>query len=433
MLNFHLYKFNNSSKIPKYPKNLCDQFTKLWYHPKYLIRYRLTDNMSLPDVPDVPVPPGTPAPEQNANRIPVLRPEYVKMIPTFSGEPLLLTHFIDVCDKLYDAFHDNENETFQNYFLFDSILAKITGKATDIVFSNNVSHYGELRDVLLANFSDKRDFFTLISEMSRMNQKPAENCFGYHQRVVNLLNVMIAYLQINKIDPTRTILTDFARGYALRTFINGLQESTASLLRARKCESLDEVLRILQNEFNFASLRNQPSNLFPRNNFSNGTPNQVLKFNKTQNFSPNSSKTPGNESTSQNQSESKSQWKPNSSARPWQPNNQYQRSFSTPGQWSTPRNNARPFQRQLSYGTNKPSTSTPRNFHMLQTDENPPEPENQDTEDSAPNGAYVPGFFDGNNFYPYEFNSNFENLAIEESPEVENEGNTPFLEEPQES
>lgn len=358
------------------------------------------------------------------------------MIPNFSGEPLLLTHFIEVCDKLYETFHDNENESFQNYFLFDSILAKITGKATDIVFSNNVSDYAELRDILLSNFSDKRDIFTLTSEMSRMNQKHSENCFEYHQRVVNLLNVMIAYLQINKVDPTKTVLTEFARTYALRTFINGLQESTASLLRARKCESLDEVLRILQNEFNFASLRNQPSNLFPKNNFANGN-GTTQKFYKNQNFSPNANtpKTPNNnEPNNQNQSV-KPQWKPNPST-PWQPN-QFRRSFSVPGQWSTPRNNPRPpFQRQLSFG-NKTTTSTPKNFHMIQTESavptNPPISENQGTETTEFDGNYVPGFFDGNSFYPYDFDANFENLSIQESPEIQYEENTPFLEEHQES
>lgn len=388
--------------------------------------------------PAPPAPTPGPSPRnENPSVIPVLRPEFIKMIPTFSGEPLLLTHFIDVCDRLYETFHDNENESFQNYFLFDSILAKITGKATDIVFSNSVTDYSELRDVLLANFSDKRDFYTLIAEMSKMTQKHNESCFDYHQRMVNLLNIMIAHLQINKIDPTKSVLIEFARGFAMRTFINGLNETTASLLRARKCESLEEVLIILQNEFNFSNQRNQQSNLFPKPNLMNRTSPMTSVNNqrpyKSPNITPNSFSTPQNVTTPHWNNNNFNQQRQNYT-RPWNPNQSqnpnFQRNFSTPGP-STPRNGQqRPFQRQISY---KSATSTPKNFHMIQIDdENPQEPQNQSQEESNPN-SYIPGFFDGTNFYPYEFNNlGFENLTMEESPEPQ-EQNAPFLEEVPES
>ena len=309
------------------------------------------------------------------------------MIPNFSGEPLLLSRFLEVCDRLYNNFHDNRNpDSFQNYFLFDSILSKISGKATEIVFSHHVQTYPELREILVSNYSDRRDFQTLTTEISRMSQRINETCFEFHNRIMKQLNSMIAYLQINKQQPEQIILSNFARDYALRIFINGLHESTAALLRARKCQSLDEVIIILQNEFNFAKTATnksvQRSNYPPRtNNINNqpqkphfSAPNQVSNFRPQSNFFQRPPFNPTNNPTN----------------RP-----PFQRSYSSATQNKPPprpqsNNGPRPY---VPY-------NQPRNLHMME-DGNPVDDQsNEDPENQEPDQNLTPGFFDGSTFFP---------------------------------
>lgn len=362
--------------------------------------------------------PETPIRRPN-NTNPELKREYLKMIPTFSGEPLLLTRFLEVADRLYENFFDQENlQNFQNHFLYDSILSKITGKAVDVVFSNNVQNYEELREVLISNFSDKRDFLTLTSELTRKNQKGNETCFEFHGRIMTHLNSMIAYLQVHKEEPAKSVLVDFSRDYALRVFVNGLPEATAALLRARSCKSLDEVLIILRNEFNLSNQRNQNQFQLSKPQASNPpfkqtTPSRFHPQSQRPQFStPNSSGTPPNNS---------------STFSPWKPR------FNSPSFSRTPfqKPNFSGIQRQNSTSTNQskqPTTSTPRNFHLI---ESSPESGNpgQNFNDESPQHDFTPGFSDGSNFYPcqLDFNHDFQNMTIAE--EQEQDENAAFLEE----
>lgn len=363
--------------------------------------------------------PGTPLGIQSLNprRIPTLTKDHLAMIPQFTGEQMLLNHFIEVCDRLYNHFYDKTDpENFQNFYLFDSIKAKITGKAINIVFSHNISNYPDLKKVLLENFSDKRDIFTLISEMSKYSQRASETCFEFYQRVVNHLNTIIGYLQINKTEPSRSVLVEFARGYALRIFVNGLPETTGSLLRARKCESLDEVLIILKNEFNLSNQRNQMSQLFPKSTH-NTKPSAPNSSNKPQNPFP-APTTPSNAKDQSNQNSTQNQgWKPTLN-RPWQ------KSSSTPAKTNhssanTQKTPNKPFQKSFDRNSSKTTTSTPKNFHLMEDD---PEPSTS----GYSQGNYVPGFFDGNNFFPYDFEQQFEQLDIQDD---QNDSSDDFLEE----
>lgn len=339
-------------------------------------------------------------------RPPALTKEHLSMVPNYDGDVMQLPRFIEVCDRLYKQFHvDEDPESFQNFCLLESIKSRITGKAVQIVFSHNITDYPTLREILTTNFGDKRDLYTLIAELGKFTQKPNENCFTFHQRTVNQLNATIAYLQLNNNEPSRSVLTDFARNFALRTFLHGLPDTTGSLLRARQCTSLDQVLQILRNEFNLTNAKPQTAANSSRPPAAQNYTSRGNSFNH-----PQTPQTPNTGHTGQN--------KP-----PFFRTNSFQRppfSSVTPKPTSfTPK----PFIRQFSNTPSKPGTSTPKNFHLIESDD--PNHEKETEETATPSGYYVPGFYDGSTFHPYDFT----NLTInDEIPEEPEENTDAFLE-----
>ena len=62
--------------------------------------------------------------------LPVLKQEYLNMIPDFYGETSLLPRFLEISEKLVKKFYNTKDVSdFQNEYLMSSILAKIKGEA----------------------------------------------------------------------------------------------------------------------------------------------------------------------------------------------------------------------------------------------------------------------------------------------------------------
>ncbi len=52
----------------------------------------------------------------------ILKPEYIAMIPEFSGERALLPRFIEVCKKLVRKFYNKTDvDHFENEYLTSSV------------------------------------------------------------------------------------------------------------------------------------------------------------------------------------------------------------------------------------------------------------------------------------------------------------------------
>ena len=64
---------------------------------------------------------------------PILKQEYLSMIPDFTGEVALLPRFIEISEKLVNKFYNRVDvNDFQNEYLMSSILAKVKGEAPSI-------------------------------------------------------------------------------------------------------------------------------------------------------------------------------------------------------------------------------------------------------------------------------------------------------------
>lgn len=238
--------------------------------------------------------------------MPVLRAEYIGMIPEFHGEVELLSRFITTCDKLVSKFYNTaDSNDFQNEYLMSSILAKIKGDAQNQITNCIITTWDELKTALVTTYSDKRDIFTLTIELTHMKQMPNETAFDFYNRINNNLNLQYAYIK-NKVGSTaHNAMQQFSHNLGLRVLLRGLREPLGPLIRTRDPKSLGEVLSLLNNEFqiettNFYTKTNNTN--FHNNNNSNShhSNNTNLRNNNKTNSYNNSNNSQRNRSINHN-------------------------------------------------------------------------------------------------------------------------------------
>lgn len=184
---------------------------------------------------------------------PVLKREYLDMVPEFHGDTKLLSRFIEICEKLVNKFYvTSDPGDFQNEWLMSSILAKIKGEAAVNIASCTISDWASLKKALLNTYQDKRDCFTLNIEMTELKQNN-ENAFEFFNRVQEILNLQVSYLT-NQLEATNAkVLIAYFQTYAVRILLRGLKDPLGHLLRTKNPQDLNSALNMLTNEFQLES------------------------------------------------------------------------------------------------------------------------------------------------------------------------------------
>lgn len=187
----------------------------------------------------------------NTITMPILRPEYLQMVPEFSGNPELLPRFISSCEKLVSKFYNaNDPQDFQNDYLMSCILSKIKGNAAIHVANANVANFRELKAALLQSYADKRDTFTLTMEMTNLRQTPLETPFDFYNKVQKYLSLQLSFIQSHYSTVLeQNALSTYHSKLALRVLLKGLREPIGSLMRTKNPPNLSEALGMLTNDF----------------------------------------------------------------------------------------------------------------------------------------------------------------------------------------
>lgn len=184
-------------------------------------------------------------------QIPVLKQEYLNMVPDFYGETELLPRFIEISEKLVNKFYNAQDvNDFQNEYLMSSILAKIKGEAARNISCCTINSWLDLKTALLNTYADKRDCYSLNIEMTELKQEN-ESPFEFYNRVQKLLNLQISYLSTHLPHNESHILSEFFRNYALRILLRGLKEPIGGLMRTKNPSNLNSALSMLTNDFQF--------------------------------------------------------------------------------------------------------------------------------------------------------------------------------------
>lgn len=208
------------------------------------------------------------------------KPEYLKCVPEFDGNPNDLNRYLSTCQSLIDNFYNSANQRdFQNVFLLNSLIGKLTGTAKIIVNIQNVTTWDDLKAVLHRNFADQRDESCLNRDLVMLKQNSNESPNQFYDRILHLLNLLCSYIDSHEnSDAGRILKKGLYNDLALKTFLSGLKEPLGTTIRCMKPNSLAEALQYVTQEHNnnyfqnFA--RNQPQNF----NKSNSRPQPVQQF-----------------------------------------------------------------------------------------------------------------------------------------------------------
>nr|XP_023027954.1 uncharacterized protein LOC111515995 [Leptinotarsa decemlineata] len=227
--------------------------------------------------------------------------EYLRCVPEFDGNPNDLNRYLAVCDSIINTFYNvAEPTSFQNVYLLNCLISKLSGNAKVVANIQNVSNWRELKDTLTRNFADQRDETCLNRDMVMLRQSPNEKPQQFYDRCLNILNLLCNYIDVHEItQESKRCKRDLYSNLALKTFLSGLKEPLGTTIRCMQPKSLSEALQFVLQEDNVHYFQNfSNKNTFRPNFQPSRTPIQI----RQPNSSPvNNYSTPNNFFRQQNQ------------------------------------------------------------------------------------------------------------------------------------
>ena len=223
------------------------------------------------------------------------KPEYLKCIPDFDGNPNDLNRYLSICQNIIDKFYIvNDPNCFQNTFLLNCIIGKLTGNAKLILGTQIVNTWTELKAILGRHFADQRDEACLNRDLVMLRQQNIEKPSDFYNRILHILNLLCSYVDIHETNDAAKILKrKLYNDLALKTFLSGLKEPLGTTIRCMRPTDLPQALQFVTEEYNTQYFQNTPKpiNLNPiqrptTQNFK-PTNNQIFSqpFNHQQNTS----------------------------------------------------------------------------------------------------------------------------------------------------
>lgn len=202
------------------------------------------------------------------------RPEYLNCIPQFDGSPNDLGRYLSVCQSVIDTFYKAQQpESFQNVYLLNCIIGKLTGNAKLVLGTQNVSTWGELKAILNRHFADQRDEACLNRDLVMLRQQGNENPEQFYDRILHILNLLCSYTDAHEAtEQARTLKKNLYNELALKTFLSGLKEPLGTNIRCMRPQDLPQALQFVNEESNIHYLRSSNNTPRPNNRLFNQFP-----------------------------------------------------------------------------------------------------------------------------------------------------------------
>ena len=213
---------------------------------------------------------------------------YVKIeldsIPNYSGNSCHLNDFITACeDKILEYNGVNE---MQARNLLRLIIQKLQGDAYDLIKSNLVSTWLEIKNLLIQNFADKRNHTILQKELNGMFQQSNESPREFSRRITSNIVAYVNFVKINVEPEAQAILIQNYNSVALDCFISNIRQY-GTIVRSFQPRTIKEALDIIDKEemirqcSNLSLNKNQNNKFVTPQNTHKFTPHQKPQFQNT--------------------------------------------------------------------------------------------------------------------------------------------------------
>lgn len=201
--------------------------------------------------------------------------DYLDTIPSFNGDPILISNFILACENVLDTL-GRANDNVFNSFLMAHIRNKLVGRAAQLISVRNLRTWPELKEAIVFTFGDQRDEDALVRDLIIMKQEINETALKFGERCQDIVSHLLS--RVNSTNSNEALKTEKIRMYknlAVKTFTKGVREPYSLIVRCRNPSTLEEAINIISEENNLNYIKRM-----------NGTTNQPPIRNPHPTFQP---------------------------------------------------------------------------------------------------------------------------------------------------
>lgn len=206
-----------------------------------------------------------------------------KFIKPYDGSRETVNSFIINCNNAYEL----ASET-QKPILFKYILSQLHGKAEIACSIKEFKEWELLRDFLKTQFSERKHYTHLLTELQESKQQPQDNVSQFALRVETCLSQLLTEVSLSNTKVKELPGRAAAMGdLALHHFLMGLHPRISNIVRCRSPKTLNEAINLAISEERIQqSLYKRPQT---ESKFNNNDKSKTNSFKNTNTYRASSS------------------------------------------------------------------------------------------------------------------------------------------------
>lgn len=212
-------------------------------------------------------------------------PDLIKNLPTFSGNPKQINHWITCADRVMRMYQHLINTDLYELWLME-VRNKIIGEAGDLLASSGTPlDWKKIKEQLKIIYGDKRELSTLLQKLfsSRQNRDSVRD---FYTMISDCYTGISTHIQLDAQWQHPEELVKFIDKLCLEKFVDGLDEPYSSHVGLLQPTNLGQAYQYANDKANKIARRNGECELNTRQNFKMvpKVPNQNLHQAKTNDF-----------------------------------------------------------------------------------------------------------------------------------------------------
>lgn len=209
----------------------------------------------------------------------------LKFIKPYDGSREKLNSFLVNCNNAYELASESQKD-----ILFKYILCQLEGKAETACSIKEFTNWQQLKDFLKVQFSERKHYAHLLTDLQECKQLPNENVSQYALRIETCLSQLLTEISISHGHKPKEMLgrTAGMEELALHHFQMGLTSRLSNIIRCKSPKTLNEAINMAISEEKIQQSlfrQNQTIQQQPRQFRSNVQ--RPIQRNQNQNMSPN--------------------------------------------------------------------------------------------------------------------------------------------------
>lgn len=167
-----------------------------------------------------------------------------KFIKPYDGSRETINSFINNCNNAYEQASES-----QKPILFKYILSQLQGKAEIACSIKEFISWEQLREFLKTQFSERKHYTHLLTDLQESKQAPTENVSQYSLKIETCLSQLLTEITLSNTKAKELSgRTAAMEDLALHHFLMGLYPRISNIVRCRAPKNLNEAISLAISE-----------------------------------------------------------------------------------------------------------------------------------------------------------------------------------------